>query len=301
MKQVVCTFIDISARKKAEEEIKLLNEELEKRVAHRTKDLVKAYEELQKIEEKYQIVADNTYDWEFWLDANEQIIYSSPSCFRITGYNAEEFMKNPDLFFDIIYPDDSILFKNHRAGDCNTKEDNFELQYRIVRPDGEVRWIGHVCQPIFDCNGKFLGNRGSNRDITERKKMANLLTISEQKYRLLSENISDGLFIYRNDCFRYVNDAICKILGFSRNELIKMNFLEIVPKELHNALQSFFSSQFANNEVKNFEFDCIKKDKSKISVEVLLNYIASEDLIYGVIHDVTEKKQIQKNIVKAII
>ena len=51
---------------------------------------------LQESEEKYRIVADNTYDWEFWLGPDGNFLYTSPSCERVTGYAVWEFMDNPD-------------------------------------------------------------------------------------------------------------------------------------------------------------------------------------------------------------
>jgi PAS domain S-box-containing protein len=61
------------------------------------------------------------------------------------------------------------IFEDHF---CEVRRDSShkqEMELRIVRPDGTMRWIGHACQPVFDDEGCFLGARGSNRDITERK------------------------------------------------------------------------------------------------------------------------------------
>jgi len=55
------------------------------------------------------------------------------------------------------------------------------------------------------------------------------------------------------------------------------------------------------NQSSNIEVECYKKDKSIITVEILWNYIASEKAIYGVLHNITEKKEIQKKILNAII
>jgi PAS domain S-box-containing protein len=128
----------------------------------------RAERELHKAAVKYRIVADNTYNWEFWLDPAGRFLYTSPSCKQITGHDAEEFNANPNLMLDMIHPDDLHLWSNHRH-DVTDAEASGELEFRIVRPDGQISWIHHVCLPVFDDNGKFIGTRGSFSDITKRK------------------------------------------------------------------------------------------------------------------------------------
>jgi PAS domain S-box-containing protein len=131
----------------------------------------KGAEEKERVNEReYRIVADNTYDWEYWLDPNYRFIYCSPSCQRITGYKPEEFLADPNLLYRIIHPDHRPAFSRHekdvhRAGQAN------EIEFIVVRSDGAERWIGHACQVIYDENGMSMGIRGSNRDITERKQV----------------------------------------------------------------------------------------------------------------------------------
>ncbi len=132
---------------------------------------MKAEEALRESETKYRIVADNTYDWEFWTGPEGHFVYISPSCKKVSGHAAEEFIANPDLLRSIIHPDDLKLFDAHQQS-IKEQADVFkeEIQYRLIRKDGTLCWIGHVCQPVSDKDGHFLGIRGSNRDITERKK-----------------------------------------------------------------------------------------------------------------------------------
>ena len=125
-------------------------------------------ETLRRSEEKYRTVAEYTHDWEFWIGPDERIIYCSPSCETVTGHPAMAFENDPALLRRLIHPDDLQLYAQHRHGvkDQDLAE---ELEFRILRADGEIRWLSHVCRSVFDSQGKFAGNRGSNRDITERK------------------------------------------------------------------------------------------------------------------------------------
>jgi PAS domain S-box-containing protein len=98
-------------------------------------------------------------------------LYNSPSCAQVCGYGPEALAADPALFLRLIHPDDQPGFLQHRSPPDShpMHADQNELEFRIRHGDGSERWIAHVCQPIFDENGRWLGNRGSNRDITERK------------------------------------------------------------------------------------------------------------------------------------
>lgn len=124
---------------------------------------------LKESEARYRIVADKTYDWEFWLSPEGKFIYTSPSCKNTTGYAKEEFMADPSLLRNIIHPEERLNFDNHRHKAVQEKK-LATIVFRIICRDGTLRWIDHICQPVFDEDGRFLGTRGSNRDITERKK-----------------------------------------------------------------------------------------------------------------------------------
>ena len=139
---------------------------------HYAKDITtskKAEEELRRTETKYRIIADNTYAWEFWLGPDSSYIYTSPSCERVTGYLPDEFAADPELFQQIVHPEDRQRILTHQHSMANREcSGTVELTFRITRRDGAVRWISHYCQPIFAAEGNFLGIRGSNSDVTER-------------------------------------------------------------------------------------------------------------------------------------
>ncbi len=126
-------------------------------------------EALRKSELKYRTVADNTYDWEFWLDPDGRFLYSSPSCQRMTGYTPEDFKADPELRRRLIHPDDLAVFENHLHDVEATRMVHYG-EWRVVRPDGSECWISHVCRPVFSDDGQYLGVRCSNRDATQRKR-----------------------------------------------------------------------------------------------------------------------------------
>ena len=117
---------------------------------------------------RYRTVADFTYDWEYWANFDGKLHYVSPSCERISDYTAQEFMDSPSLIRKIIVREDRAIWDEHYR---HSREElrQRELQFRIQRRDGKIRWIEHACQPVYDNQGNPLGFRASNRDITARK------------------------------------------------------------------------------------------------------------------------------------
>jgi PAS domain S-box-containing protein len=212
---------DVTERKKAKDALQKSRDVLEIRVQERTAELAKSNQALQfEIEErkqveealrqsemKYRIVADNTYDWEWWLGPEGRFAHVSPSCKGITGYDPEEFLKDPDLIFRIIYPEDKPIFMNHQ-NEVDNKQTGGEVEFRIVRPDGSHRWIFHACQPVFDDHGNFLGHRGSNRDTTERKLAQEALQQSEEQLRYLSSQLLSAEEKERKRIARELHDGI---------------------------------------------------------------------------------------------
>jgi len=125
---------------------------------------------LRESEERYKTVANFTYDWEIWKAPDDTLIYISPSCERITGYSPKDFFKDQQLLGRIIHPKDHKLVIDHTRkclGDCDTAH----IDFRIITKNGEERWISHTCQSAYGSDGKFIGRRISNRDITDRKHM----------------------------------------------------------------------------------------------------------------------------------
>lgn len=259
-------------------------------------------EKLRKSEEKFRTVANYTNDWEFWIDQKGDFIYCSPSCERVTGYKANDFLQNSELLSYIVYKEDKELFELHKKVEDLAEQGHKEIQFRIVCKKNAIRWIGHVSRPVYSELGEFIGIRGSNRDITERKETELQLIISKQKYKLISENISDGVFICRNGVLEYTNIAMNRIFGYEDLQLKDSPLIQLIEQDSKGDLEEFLKYNGASNQTRNNELKCIKKDFSNLFIDMILNYVAAEKVIYGVAHDVTEKRQIQKkNIVKAII
>jgi two-component system, cell cycle sensor histidine kinase and response regulator CckA len=116
---------------------------------------------------RFQTIADFTYDWEYWIAPDGNFIYNSPSCRRITGYGPDDFINDPGLMEKIIHPEDLPLVKKQEKKVIKSDESH-SADFRIITKSGDERWIGHNCRPVYDDDMRFIGKRGSNRDITEQ-------------------------------------------------------------------------------------------------------------------------------------
>ena len=212
MLHVVIT--DISSRKQAEEAIRVS-------------------------EERYRAIADFTYDWEYWLNPDQQLLYCSPSCERITGYPADEFEKYPDLLKDIIHLDDRDMFTRHTDYIEHPGSDSHELEFRIVTQSADVRWIGHTCCAVHGPDGTYLGRRASNRDITDRKRLENELlksnaTLTERVVEEVQKNMEHERMLIQQSRMSAMGEMVGSIAHHWRQPL---NALSILLYNIKDACQ----------------------------------------------------------------
>lgn len=252
------------------------------------RSLLKKEKLLEDSEKRYRTVADNTHDWEFWINPEHESIYVSPSVKIITGRPAEEFLSNPHLIQEIIYADDRRLFEKHSLQTENLKKSG-HLEFRIVHSNGSVRWIAHVCRPIFDANGNFLGIRGSNRDVTSLKaaeeKLKVLFRGMEEKVKYRTKELREVNRQLENDkeqlieSYRYLGIANRKISilldlfrapGGKRNKQIILNYIISTILNISHANEGLLYSYDENK--KYFKLLIAKnvKNGSEKSLEIIL-------------------------------
>jgi diguanylate cyclase (GGDEF)-like protein/hemerythrin-like metal-binding protein/PAS domain S-box-containing protein len=162
-------------------------------------------------------VADQAHSWEYWQGPDKEIIYMSPSCEQITGYSVAEFTANPDLLYTTIHPEDRHLMDIHLHYVAQHQEDEGELDFRIARRDGEIRWIAHTCKAIYGKNGQYMGRRGSRRDRTERYREEESLRMAVAVFDVVNEAV---LVTNRDNKIIAVNPSFTTITGYQNDEVM---------------------------------------------------------------------------------
>jgi PAS domain S-box-containing protein len=267
----------------------------------------KAEEALRESKEKYRIVADFTHDWEYWIDTDGSFNYLSPSVEAITGYTRQDFEEDPSLIIRIIHPEDRENVTKHFS-QVATNRDNREVRFRIIRKDGEQRWIGHVCQPVFDSQEKLLGRRASNRDINATKEAEDALRESEQRLARSQEIAHLGsweLDLVKNELTW--SDEVYRIFGLQPQEFDATYeaFLEAVHPDDRAAVDAAYSDSL--REVRDgYEIDhrIIRKSDGDVRFvhEKCEHFRDSSGRIIrsiGMVHDITERKLTENLLIRS--
>ncbi|MBK8418753.1 MAG: PAS domain S-box protein [Anaerolineales bacterium] len=256
---------------------------------------------LRASEEKYRTVANFTYDWEAWRAPDGTYLYNSPSCEQISGHSASEFNTNPDLMLEITHPDDQpILIEHQRAAGGELKDQDLEIDFRIITPGGETRWIAHSCTTVYSEDKHWLGRRESNRDITDRKRKEELLFESENRYRRLFETAKDGILIVdaESGMIKDVNPFLIELLGYSREQFIdrelwELGFFKDIVANQDNFLE-LQQKQYIRYE--NLPLETF--DGRKVNVEFISNVylVDNKKVIQCNIRDITARRKAEEKI-----
>ena len=130
-----------------------------------------AIEAIRESELKFHNMMDWASDWVYWIKPDGCFDYMTPSAERISGYPPAAFEQNPALLETIIHPEDLPQWQQHQAalalGSNSTGESGLDV--RIIRKQGDIRWVNHTSRPLFNDDGDYLGQRVALYDITERK------------------------------------------------------------------------------------------------------------------------------------
>ncbi|WHY78542.1 EAL domain-containing protein [Neobacillus sp. WH10] len=250
----------------------------------------KKYEELRQSKLKLKNIFD-TLDVAIWShDLKSDTLLITSGIEKLYGYTYKDFYQDLDLWKKVIYPED-ISFLSERAARL-AKGETVTSEYRIVRLDGEVRWIQDRGFPTLDSNGNFVDFNSVLFDITDRKE-------SEDRYRSLVEMSPDIIAVVSNDKIEYINEAGCKLVGASNpEELTGQSPLKFVPEEIVEA----FKNRGAQQQEKRFrlEFQVKQLNGETIDVEMASAPIFYEGrfAVQVVGRDITERKIAEKTIQK---
>jgi PAS domain S-box-containing protein len=249
-------------------------------------------------EEKYKLIAENTYEWEYLVDCNGNLIYCSPSCNRVTGYTNNEFINDPGLFHKIVYPEDKHLFVDYL--NCKQiKSVEKQLEFRIIKKTGEICWIGHVCMNVYAESGEIIGRRSSNRDITAYKEALDKLSESEERYKQAFLTSPDAVNINKLDgTFVDINEGFTSIMGYSREDVIGISSLKINVWAIPEHRDILMKELKEKGKINNIESVFRKKDGATTTGLMSASIITlnNEPHILYITHDIGKRKKLEQEL-----
>ncbi|MFC1737589.1 PAS domain S-box protein [Planctomycetota bacterium] len=235
-------------------------------------------------EQCFHAVADYSCFWEIWVNPDGRPIWTNPAAQQITGYSIKEIMAMLDYPMQLVHLKDQArvarAFRSALKGGSGK-----EFQFRIRRKDGSVIWAEMSWQPIYDEKRVSIGHRASIRDITKRRR-------AEQRYETVIQTALDGFWICdKNGHILDVNDSLCSMLGYNREELLSMSISDIdiseTTEQTNRHIEKVLKSRY-----NRFETSHRCKDGKIIDIEVSANYIDFEDgQFFASFRDITNRKK----------
>jgi PAS domain S-box-containing protein len=225
-------------------------------------------------------------------DMNSIITTWNRGAEKIFGYSAGE-MEGTSIMR--LIPADRQDEESQILGKIRRGEsvDHFETVRRTK--SGRLIDVSVTASPIKDSTGKVIGVSKVARDITERKRAEEARRTSEARYRSLFEHAPDGIVIAdRQSYYIDANSRLCRMLGYTRDELIGLHASDIVdPKEIQQI--SLALSEIKAKSDYHREWQLRRKDGSIFSADVIATVMPDGNLL-GVIRDITEQKLAQEKI-----
>lgn len=278
--QFACIFTDVSERRVLEENLRVNEERL--RLA-------------------MDATSDGMWDWDLTKDA----VYWSPRAYEMLGYQPDEFPINSLVWKSLIHPDDLALAASQVEAQLVEKGEAFEIEYRCHTKTDGWKWVAVRGKPAdWDEQGKVTRLVGTQVDIHERKLIQQALRESEQKYRLLVENLNEGIWVIDSQAVTtFVNPRMAQMLGYSADEMLGKHLFEFMDEQgVELCKENLARRQAGIQEQHDFEFR--RKDSSRMYALLETSPIMDEQGNYqgslAGIQDITDRRQMEVELKKSL-
>ena len=281
-----------------------------------------ARQQLAESEQRYRRLTDAMTDYVYRVPVDHgragEIVHGA-NCEALTGFKAEEFLQNPRLWDSMVPREDRALVEQQVACLLSGKPAP-PIDHRIQRKDGQIQWVLHTVSPEYDERGQLSAYDGLLRDITKRKEAETALNqltetleqrVAEQTHevQLLAEAIShlaEGVVITDDELdwpgprIRFVNQAMCRITGYTMDELVGKT-----PRVLQGAMSDAGTLEHLKSELAaGHSFQCelvnYRKNGTPYDAELFITPLfdskGHRTNFVSIHRDITERKQAEREL-----
>lgn len=243
------------------------------------------------------------------LDREGKILYLAPSVENILGYRPEDMIGR--IAFNYVHPDDVHSLHEDHPAQVQNPSLHIRRIIRMLHKNGSVRFLEGIRVNLLDnpaVNGIIL----NFQDVTDRVKAEQALKESEERYRLLAENISDVIWVFDlSGKITYVSPSVFALLGYSHEELVGTNGFEylassslhVADRILYGEVELEMSGSKDMNRVVSSEFEVIRKDGERRWVEFRTRFIYDGQQkacgITGTSRDITKRKYAERRLLES--
>ncbi len=241
---------------------------------------------------KYRNIVENATEGIFRSTPEGRYIMANSAFARILGYDSPE-----DLFNSITDIGKQLYVHDEARTDAIRKvleKGSGEFEIEVKRKGGELIWLLKSIRVVRNNQGQIRYFEGITKDISERKKIADKLRKSEERYRMMVENTNDAIYIHDFEGnIIDVNDNACRMVGYERDDLIGATLAKIDADWRASANVDLDVLLMDNKNV--FERKNIRKDGSLIRVEVSVKVVSREGkgIVTGFVRDISERKRVE--------
>ena len=236
-------------------------------------------------------------------DAQWTMEYVSQGCTTLTGYQPEELLLNSRVSYESLIDPQDREHVRRVVTDALRQQQRFELEYRLVRADGVVRWVCERGAGRFALDGRLLAIEGIIQDIHDSKQAYQALREAERRYHSLFDNAIEGIFRTTPEGqYSDANPALARIYGFDSSKELMQSLRDIRSQLYVDAgrREEFMSIVKARGSIGGFESQVYRKNGDVIWISENARAVTDErgTLLYyeGTVEDITERKLYEAHI-----
>ncbi len=262
---------------------------------HNVTEKLKMQHTLLESEKKYRELTEMLPQTVYELDRNANVIFFNQTGFKQFGIDYSDLGSSA---LDFILPSQHQYFKSNIQKTLSEKKYTFGNKYTAVRKNGETFPAITFAAPIIK-GDDVVGIRGIILDMSEYETMEKALRESEEKYRALIDNATDGIVITQNGLIKFCNPAMCEMMQYQLSELLEKPYLNYVMEEDHPVMINFHKRRMeGENFTSIYRSRFIPKDGKIITMELnarTSNY-NGQPAAFIVIRNITERLKTEKEL-----